>query len=240
MRKQCKTGERKTQRIREHKSSAHIWWGMMPFPISQTGKFYISQVLESSEKPCLNRAVKLVHLLLGSKALTNLHSILKSRHYFANKDLSSQSYGFSSSHVWIQELDHKESWAPKSWCLWTAVLEKTLESPLDCKEIKTVNPKGNQSWIFIGRTDGDAEGPILWPPDVKNGLIGKYPDVWKDWRQEEKGMTEDEMAGWNHWLNGHEFEQVLGVGDGQRGLACCSPLGHKESDTTEWLNWSFI
>ena len=198
MRKQCKTGERKTQRIREHKSSAHIWWGMMPFPISQTGKFYISQVLESSEKPCLNRAVKLVHLLLGSKALTNLHSILKSRHYFANKDLSSQSYGFSSSHVWIQELDHKESWAPKSWCLWTAVLEKTLESPLDCKEIQPVYPIGDQSWMFIGRTDVEAETPILWPPDEKSWLIWKDPDFGKDWGQEEKGTTEDEVVGWHH------------------------------------------
>ena len=197
MRKQCKTGERKTQRIREHKSSAHIWWGMMPFPISQTGKFYISQVLESSEKPCLNRAVKLVHLLLGSKALTNLHSILKSRHYFANKDLSSQSYGFSSSHVWIQELDHKESWAPKSWC------SLIFESPLDCKEIQPVHPKGNQSWIFIGRIDAEAEATLLCPPDVKNWFSRKDSDAGKDWRWEEKGATEDEMAGWHHRLSGH-------------------------------------
>ena len=144
------------------------------FPQARLENF-IFQVLESSEKPCLSSAVKLVHLLLGSKALTNLYSILKSRHYFADKDLSSQSYGFSSSHVWMWELDHKESWAPKNWCFWTAVLEKTVESPLDCKEIKPVNPKGNQSWIFIGRTDADAEAPILWPPDVKNWLIRKDP-----------------------------------------------------------------
>ena len=129
--------------------------------------------------------------------------IKKQRHYFANKGLSSQSYGFSSSHVWIWELDHKESWASKNWCFWTMVLERTLESPLDCKEIKSVNPKGNQSWIFIRRTD--AEAPIHWPPDVKNWLTGKDSDAGKDWRQEEKGTTPDKYDG-NHWLNGHEFE----------------------------------
>ena len=132
------------------------------------------------------------------------------------------------------ELDHKEGWAPKNWCFWTVVLEKTLESPLDCMEIKPVNPKGNQSWIFIGRPD--AEAPILWPPDAKNWLIRKGPDAGKDWRQEEKGMTEDEMVGWHHWLNGHEFEQALGDGEGQVSLTCCSPQGHKESNTTERLN----
>ena len=124
----------------------------------------------------------------------------------------------------------------KNWCFWSVVLEKTLESPLDCKEIKPVNPKGNQSWIFIGRTDAEAETPILWLPDAKNWFIGKDPDAGKDWKQE-KGMTEDEMVGWHHWLNGHEFEQALGVGDGQGSLACCSPWGCKESDTTEPLNW---
>ena len=118
------------------------------------------------------------------------------------------------------------------------MLEKTLESPLDRKEIKQVNPKRNQSWIFIGRTDAEAEVPILWPPDAKNWLIGKYPDAGKDWRQEEKGTTEDEMVGWHHWLNGHEFEPALGVGDGQGGVACCSPWGHKELDTIERLNWT--
>ena len=121
-------------------------------------------------------------------------------------------------------------------CFWIVVLEKTLESPLDSKEIKPVNPKGNQPWIFIGRTD--AEAPILWPFDVKSQLIGKEPDDGKDWRQEEKRTTEDEMVGWHHQLNGHEFEQALGVGDGQGSLECCSPWGHKESDTTEWLNWT--
>ena len=132
--------------------------------------------------------------------------IKEQRHYFANKGLSSQSYGFSRSHIWMWELDYKESWVPKNWCFWTVVLEKTLESPLDCKEIKLVHHKGNQSWIFIGRTEAEAEILILWPPDVKNWLIWKDPDAGKDWRQEEKGMTEDEMVGWHHWLYSHEFE----------------------------------
>ena len=124
----------------------------------------------------------------------------------AIKGPSSQSYGFSSSHVWMWELKHKESWGLKNWWFWTVVLEKTLESPLDCKEIQPVHPKGNQSWIFIGRTDTEAEAPILWPPDVKNWLIGKDPNAGKDWRQEEKGTTEDEMVGWHHRRDGHEFE----------------------------------
>jgi len=132
--------------------------------------------------------------------------IKKQRHYFANKDPSSQSYGFSSSHVWMWELDYKESWVLKSWSFWIVVLEKTLESPLDCKEIQPVHPKGNQSWIYIGRTDAEAETPVLWPPNVKNWLIGKDPDAGNDRRREEKGMTEDEMVGWHHWLNGHELE----------------------------------
>ena len=149
--------------------------------------------------------------------------IKKQRHYFANKGPSSQSYGFSSSHVWMWELDYKESWAPKNCCFWTVVLEKTLESPLDCKEIKQVNPKRNQSWIFTGRTNAKAGAPILWPPDVKNWLIGKDPDAGKDWRQEEKGMTEDKMVGWHHRFSGHEYEQSPGVGDAQGSLACCRP-----------------
>ena len=136
------------------------------------------------------------------------------------------------------ELDHKEGWVLKNWCFWTAVLEKTLESPLDCKEIQPVHPKGNQCWIFIGRTDAEAEAPILGLPDAQNWLIGKDPDAGKDWRQEERGMTEDEMVGWHHWLNGHEFEQALGVVDGQGGLLCCSPWGCKESHTTEQLDWT--
>ena len=135
------------------------------------------------------------------------------------------------------ELDYRESWAPKNWCFWTVVLEKTLESPLDYKEIQPVHPKGNQSWVFTGRTDAEAETPTFWPPDAKSWLTGKDPDAGKDWGQEEKEITEDEMVGWHHRLNGHEFEWTLGVGDGQGGLACYSPWGHKESDTTERLNW---
>ena len=145
------------------------------------------------------------HFFLGRKAIINRQHIKKQRHYFANKGPSTQSFGFSSSHLCVWELDYKESWVPKNLCFWTVVLEKTLESPLDCKEIKPVNPKGNQSWIFIGRTD--AKAPILWPPDAKSQLIRKDPDTGKDWRRE-KGMTKDEMVGWHHWLTGHEYEQA--------------------------------
>ena len=160
----------------------------------------------------------------------------KQRHHFVDKGPYSQSYGFSSSHVWMWELDYKESWALKNRCFWTVVLERTLDSPLDCKEIKAVNPKGNQSWMFIGRTDAEAAAPIFWPPDAKKWLLRKDPDSGKDWRQE-KGTTEDEMVGWHHQLNGHEFGSTPGVGDGQGGLACCSSWGLKESDMTERLNW---
>ena len=132
--------------------------------------------------------------------------ITKQRHCFANTGPFSQGYGFSSSHVWMWELDSKESWVPKNWCFCTVSLEKTLESPLDYKEIQSVYPKGHQSWVFIGRTDVEAETPILWPPDAKNWLTGKVPDAGKDWRREEKGTTEDEMVGWHHWLNRHESE----------------------------------
>ena len=158
--------------------------------------------------------------------------IKKQRHYFANKGPSSQSYGFSSSHVWMWELDYNESWALKNWFFWTVVLEKTLESSLDCKEIQPVHLKGNQSWIFIGRTDAEAETPILWLPDAKNRLIWKDLDAGKDWRQEEKRTTEDEMVGWHHRLDEHEFEKALGVGDGQGGLTCCSPWVRKEVNAT--------
>ena len=137
------------------------------------------------------------HLLLGRKVMTHLDSVLEKQTPLC-RHRPSQNYDFSSSHVWMWELDHKESWTPKNWCIWTVVLKRTLESPLDSKEIKSVKPKGNQSWIFIGRTDAGAEVPIIWPPDVKNWLTGKDPDAGKDWRQEEKGTTEDEMVGWHH------------------------------------------
>ena len=147
------------------------------------------------------------HLLLGRKAMTNLDSILKSRDITLLTDVHiCQSYGFSSGQVQMWLLNHEEGWVLKNWCFWTVVFEKTLESPLDCKEIQPVNPKGNQSWIFIRGTDAEAETPILWPPDVKNWLIWKDPGAGKDWRWEEKGTTEDEMVGWHHRLNGHEFE----------------------------------
>ena len=165
--------------------------------------------------------------------------IKKQRHYFVSKGPSSQGYGFSSGHVWMWELHCKESWAPKNWCFWTVVLEKTLESPLDCKEIQPVHPKGNQSRAFIGRTDAEAETPILWPPDVKSWLIWKDPDSGKDWGQE-KGMTEDEMAGWHQQLNAHGFGWTPGVGDGQGGLACCGSWGPKRvwHDWATELNWT--
>ena len=164
--------------------------------------------------------------------MTNLDSILNNRHHFADKGTYSQSYGFSSSHVWLWELDHKEGWALKNWCFWTVVLEKTLGSPLDFKEIQPVHPRGNQSWIFTGRTEAEAEPTVLWPPDAKNWLIWKDPDIGKDWRWEEKGMIEDEIVGWHHRLSGHEFEQTLGDIEGHGGLACCSPCCYKELDMT--------
>ena len=136
------------------------------------------------------------------------------------------------------ELDCEESWALKNWCFWSVVLEKTLESPLDCKEIQPVHPKGDQSWMFIGRTDTEAETLVLWPPHAKSWLIGKDSDSGRDWGQEEKGTTEDEMAGWHHRLDGHEFGWTPGVGDGQGGLECWDSWGLKESDMTEQLNWT--
>ena len=134
------------------------------------------------------------------------------------------------------ELDCEKTWALKNWCFWTVVLEKTVESPLDCKEIQSVHSKGDQSWVFIGRTDAKAKTPILWPPHVKCWLTGKDPDAGRDWGQVKKGTTEDEMAGWHHRLDGHEFEWTLGVGDGQGGLVYCDSWGHKQSDMTERLN----
>ena len=146
-------------------------------------------------------------------------------------------YGFSSSHVWMWELDCEEGWALKNWCFWSVVLEKTLESPLDCKEIQPLHSKGDQSWVFFGRNDFEAETPVLWPPHAKSWLIGKDSDARRDWGQEEKGTKEDEMAGWHHRPDGREFEWTPGVGDGQGGLACCNSWGCKEPDTTERLNW---
>ena len=141
-------------------------------------------------------------------------------------------------HVWMWELDCEEGWAPKNWCFGTVVLEKTLESPLDCKEIQPVHSEGDQPWDFFGRNDAKAKTPVLWPPHAKSWLIGKDSDVGRDWGLEEKRTTEDEMAGWHHWLDGHESEWTSGVGDGQGGLACCNSWGHKELDMTEQLNWT--
>ena len=143
---------------------------------------------------------------------------------------------FSSGHIWMWELDCEQRWAPKNWCFWTAVLEETLESPLDCKDIQPVYSEGDQPWDFFGRNDAKAETPVLWPSHTKSWLIGKDSDAGRDWGQEEKGTTEDEMAGRHHRLNGREFEWTPGDGDGQGGLACCDSWGRKESDMTEWLN----
>ena len=155
--------------------------------------------------------------------------IKKQRQHFVDKGLYCQSYGFTSSHVWMWELDHKEGWALKNWCFRTVVLEKTLESPLDSKEIKAVSPKGNQPWIFIGRVI--AEALICWPPDAKNQLIGKDPDAGKDRRQKEKEATKDEMVGWHRWLSDHELSKLQEDSEGQGSLTRCNPWGHKESDT---------
>ena len=156
--------------------------------------------------------------------------------YCANKDPSSQGYGFSSSHVWMWELDYKQSWALKNWCFWTVVLEKTLEGPLDCKEIHPVHPKGNQSWVFIGSTDAEAETPILWPPDAKSWLIWKAPDAGKDWRQEEKETAEDEMVGWHQWLNGHELGKLLALVMGRE--AWPAAVHGVTKSRTQLRNWT--
>ena len=172
--------------------------------------------------------------------MTKLDSILKSRDItLPTKVCLVKAMVFPVVMYGLWELDCEESWVPKNWWFWTVVLEKTLESPLDSKDIKLVNSEGNQSWIFTARTDAEAEAPILWPPDAKSWHTGKDSDAGKDWGQEEKGTTEDKMVGWHHWLNGHEFEWALGVGATQGTQACCSPRGHEEPDTTEWLNWSW-
>ena len=208
---------------------AHRW--------GNSDRFYFGGSKITADGDCSHEVKRC--LLLGRKVMTNLDIVFKSRDIILpTKVRLVKAYDFSSSHVWVWELDYKESWAPKNWCLWTVALEKTLESPLDCKEIKPVIPQGNPFWIFNGRTDAEAETPILWPPDAKNWLTGKDPDAGEDWRQEEKGSTEDETVGWYHWLDEHEFEQALGAGDGQGSLAWYSPWGCKESGTIEWLNWN--
>ena len=184
--------------------------------------------------------MKLRRLLLGKKVNDQPRQhIKKQRHYFTDKGPSSQSYVFPSSHVWMWELDHKESWKLNNWSLWTVVLEKTLESPLDCKEIKLVNPKGNQSWIFIRRTNAKLKlqyfGHLIQRTDSldKTLMLGKIEG------RKRRGRQEDEMAGWHHWFDGHESDQVPGVGNGPGSLVCCSPRGHEVSDTTtEQLNWT--
>ena len=179
-------------------------------------------------------------LLFGRKAMTNLDKCIKwQRHHFANKGPYSQSYGFSRSHVQMWVLDHKEGWVLNNWYSWSVVLEKTLESPLACKEIQAVSPKGNQPWIFIGRTDAEAEAPVLWPPDVKSWLLGKDPDAGKDWGQVEKETTEDEMVGWHHWFNRHEFEQILS-GSRDRGGWCASAHGVEKTRLSDWTTVTLI
>ena len=176
------------------------------------------------------------HLLLGRKVMTNLEGILKSRNITLPTKIYLVKVMVFPVVVYGVRVGPQRKLSTEELMLLNCDVEKTLESPLDCKEIQPVHPKENQSWIFIGRTDVEAETPILRPPDAKNWLTGKDPDAGKDWGQREKGMREDEMVVWHHWLNGHEFEQTLRTGDGQGSLACCSPGGHKEWDTTEWLN----
>ena len=179
--------------------------------------------------------------LLGRNVMTNLDKILKKqRYHFANKGPSSQGYGLSCGHVWMWELDCEEGWTQKNWCFWTVMLEKTLESALDSKDIQPVQSEGDQPWDFFGGNDTKAETPVLWTPHVKSWLIGKDSDAGRDWGQEEKGTTEVEMAGWHHQLDGRESEWTPGDGDGPGGLACCDWWGHKESDTTERLNWTEV
>jgi len=170
--------------------------------------------------------------------MTNLDSVFKSRDVTLPTKVHLVKAMVFPAVIYECESWTEESWAPKNWCFWTLVLEKTLESPLDCKEIQLVNSEGDQPWDFFGRNDAKAETPVLWPPQAKSWLIGKDSDAGRDWGQEEKGTTEDEMVGWHHRLNGREFEWTPGVGDGQGGLACCNSWGRKESDTTEQLIWS--
>ena len=205
----------------------------------EMGHFSVSSV-PSGDKPEMRWSMLCMRWesarLEELRAMTWMHFAPQCLQESTYYHLYSQSHGFSSSHVWMWELDTKKARVPKNWYFRNPVLEKMLESPLDCKEIKPVNSKGSQSWIYIGRTDAKAEAPILWPPDSKSRLIGKDLDAEKGWRQEEKGTTEDELVGWHHCLHGHELEQAPGNGERQESLACCSPWGRKESDTTEQLN----
>ena len=193
------------QKMKIMASSPITSWDIYGETVEKVSDFILGGSKITADGGCSHEIKR--HLLPGRKVMTNLDSIKKQRYHFVNKDPSSQGYGFSSSHVWMWELDYKESWAPKNWWFWTVVLQKTLASPLDCKQIQLVHPKGNQSWVFIGRTDVEAETPIFWPPDAKSWLIWKDPDIRKDWRQEEKGTTEDEMVSWHHhqwtwvWVN---------------------------------------
>ena len=194
------------------------------------------KAMTSQDNVLKSRDITLPTKVCTVKAMISLDSILKSRDIIlSTKVRLVKAMVFFRSNVWMWELDYKESWVPKNWCFWTVVLEKTLESPLNCKEIKLAHNKGDQSWIFIGKTDAEAETPVLWPPDEKNWLIGKDPEPGKDWRQEEKGTIEDEMVGCHHQLDRHEFEQAPSVSDGQGSLACCSSCRHRESDMTEQL-----
>ena len=175
------------------------------------------------------------HIILTVSGYQPRQQFKKQKHYFANKCPSSQGYGFSSGHVWMWELGYKESWAQKNWCFWTVVLEKTLESPLDCKEIQPVHPKGDQSWVFIGRTDAEAETSNTLATWCKELTHWKRPWCWE--RLKARGK-EDEMVGWHHQLSGHGFGWTPGDGDGQGGLVCWDSWGRKELDTTERLNWT--
>jgi len=192
------------------------------------------QSLQSSQKLGFYKIHLFAFFFYPPTTIARQH-IKRQRHHFANKVCIVKAMIFP---VIMWEVDYKESWAPKNCCFWTVVLEKTLESPLDYKEIQPVHSEGDQPWDFFGRTDAKAETPVLWPPHEKSWLIGKDSDAGRDWRQEEKGTTEDEMAGWHYWLDGRESEWTPGVGDGQGGLACCDSWGLKESDTTERLIWS--
>ena len=168
--------------------------------------------------------------------MTNLQCVEKQRHYSIDKCPYSQGYGLSSGHIQLWELDRKEGRPPKNWCLWTVVLEKTSQSPPDSKELKPVNLKRDQPWICTGRTDAEAEASVFWSSDVNRQLTREVPDAGKDWGQKEERVSEGEITGWYHRSNEHELGQTPGDGEGQGGLACCSPRGHKESDMTGWLN----